>query len=251
MQATRTLILVLFCVLALCCAEVVFAADSLIDSQGRIWNVRLMENPAPGTGKDICLYQEGGAVSEFITYDERRDDTPHLYLTPTGAIGIVWSRENSLTGRMEICATVYNQETGVWAYPYTLLTSAQGNVDHREPRLEMGRSGAAHLVYVEVKHVEERDISTLIYQSKVDGLWSAPEVVSDTDEAVSNPELYLGASSQGYPLMLVYVSRPQQGAFGLSRSASQDACIKALERCGGDPDPFLSIQKHLLPINPR
>jgi len=243
--------IVLLCVFALCCAEVVFAADSVMDSQGRTWRVRLAQNPVPGSGKDVCLYQDGGTVSEYITFDERRDETPHLYLTPAGAIGVVWSRENSVTGRMEICTTVYDQETGVWAYPYTILTSAQGNVDHLEPRLEVGRSGVAHQVYVVVKHIEGRDVSSLIYQSKQGGVWSNQETVAGSEEAVSHPELYLGNSDQGYPLVLVYLSQPQQNVFGLSKSTSQDTSIKSLMRCGGDPDPWLSMHKHLLPINHR
>jgi hypothetical protein len=243
--------MVLLCVLAFCGAEVVFAADSVMDSQGRIWCVRLAENPAPGLGKDICLYQEGGPVNEFITFDDGRDETPHVYLTPAGAIGIVWSRENSISGRMEICTTIYCQETGIWAYPYTILTSAQGSVDHREPRLEMSRSGAAHLVYVAVRHIDGREISSLIYQSKVDGAWSCQETVSENDEAVSNPELYLGASSQGYPLMLVYLIRPMKSDSGLSISSTQGSYIQSLERNGSDPDPWISMKKHLLPINLR
>ncbi len=251
MQQTRTLYLVVLCVFALCCAEVVFAANSVIDTNGRIWCVRAEASLAPVMGQEIYLYEQDGLFGEFITLDKTLDASPHVYLTNAGKIGIVWSREDGATGRMEICSTVYDQESGLWVHPFTIITNPQGGVDHTEPRMEVSPSGIAHLVYILTVEDGGRLVSSLIYRIKEDGAWSEPSTVSCLDENVAAPELYLGASEQGFPLVLVYLSSPQVSGILHSGLKSQDQIIKSLEKDGADPTPWGKMTKHRLPINLR
>jgi hypothetical protein len=251
MQSKRTLTLVVLCVIALCCAEVVLAANSVIDTNGRIWCVRSEMSPAPVMGQEIYLYDEEGTFGEFITMDKALDASPHVYLTNAGKIGIVWSRENTATGRLEICSTVYDQESGLWVHPFTILTSPQGSVDHTDPRLEVSPSGIVHLVYVTKTVAGGRTDSSLRYRIKLDGGWSEPSTVSMSDEIVGSPELYLGASPQGYPLVLVYTSSPYSDGIVLMNRDSQSQTIKTLQKNGSDPDPWMVLLKHRLPINLR
>jgi hypothetical protein len=251
MQSKRTLTLVVLCVIALCCAEVVLAANSVIDTNGRIWCVRSEMSPAPVMGQEIYLYDEEGTFGEFITMDKALDASPHVYLTNAGKIGIVWSREDGATGRMEICSTVYDQESGLWVHPFTVLTSPQGNVNHTEPRMEVSSSGTTHLVYVATTIAGGQMTSSLIYRINEDGAWSEPSTVSLSDEKVAAPEIYLGASPQGYPLLLVYLSIPQPDGSLCLKQSNQGPMIKSLERSSGDPDPWSVLKKHRLPINLR
>ncbi len=251
MQSIRTLAIVVLCVFALCCADVVLAANSVVDSNGRVWCVRSVLSPLPMVGQEIYLDEEEAPYGEFITMDKIFDTTPHVFLTPAGKIGIVWSRENVDTGIMEICSTIYDQASGLWIHPFTILTNPEGNVDHTDPRMEMSLAGIAHLVYVATSVEGGRTVSSLIYRINENGSWSEPQTVSGIDESVEKPELYLGASDQGYPLMLVYLSRLQSdGSVHLNQS-SQSLALKSLKKNGGDPDPFTKFDKHLLPINTR
>lgn len=252
MQQTRTLSIVVLCVFALCCADVVLAADSVMDSNGRVWCVRSAVSPAPVEGQEIYLYDAEETFGQFITMDRTVDETPHVFLTPTGKIGIVWSRKDGAAGRMEICSTVYDQVSGLCAYPFTILTSPPGNVDHTEPRMEMSPSGTAHLVYIATSVADGQTVSKLVYRIKQNGAWSEPHFVSDIDESVACPELYLGASDQGYPLVLVYLSSPKPVGSVLSKQQSnRGQTIKALAKDDSGPDPWLGLIKHLLPINLR
>lgn len=252
MQHTRTLTLVVLCVFTLSYAGGVLAANSVTDLSGRVWCVRAEVSPAPVQGQEIFLFEEEGTFGEFITMDKTLDASPHVFLTANGEIGIVWSRQNVATGRMEICSTVYYQESGLWAQPFTILTSPQGNVDHTEPRLEMGPSGTFHLVYVATTLEGGRTVSSLIYCMKEGGGWSEPDTISVSGEVVAAPELYLGASEHGYPLVVIYLSYPQPVGYPQYKQGNREQTIKALLKDDpADPDPWMLLSKHRLPINIR
>ena len=251
MQLTRTLTLVVLCVGALCCVEAGWAANSVTDSSGRVWCVRSEASPTEAIGEEIYLFDEGETFGEFITADKAHDTTPHVFLTPTGTIGIVWSRENCTTCRMEICTTTFDQASGLWAHPFTILTSPQGDVDHTEPRMEISRAGTAHLIYVATSEVDGISVYSLIYRINEDGIWFEPSNVSSSDETVEFPELFLGASEQGYPLVLVYLSSPQLDSSRHLVQGSRSQTLIALKRNAGDPDPWAPLSRHRIPINLR
>jgi len=252
MHLTRTLTIVVLCVLALCYSEEVGAANNVQDSFGRVWCVCSAISPAPISGEDILLFIEGEPSGTFITMDTEIDTTPHVFLCPAGQIGIVWSRENEVTGSMDICSTTYDPTSGFWTQPSTLLVSPQEDRALSHPRLEISKSGTEHLLYIARYEDSGQQVSELIYRTRQDCYWSEPYFLSQPDERVESPEIYKGASSEGYPLVVVYLSTPQLGGQFCTMQDNLRSTIVALQRDNPiDPDPWRKLSKHLLPINTR
>ncbi len=251
MQTTRTLIISVLCMVALCCVEVSFAANSVTDLSGRVWCVRTEVSSAPVMGQEIYLFDEEGILGEFITMDKALDTTPHVFLTTSGKIGIVWSRENEASGRMEICSTIYDQASGLWVQPFSILSSPSSGIDHTEPRMETSQNGTTHLIYVSKSVEGDIMVSSLIYRIMEGENWSEPATVSLPNEDVAGPEFYLGASDKGFPLVLVYLSVPRVIGVTIAKQSAQAQRIKSLQKDDVDPTPWTVLSKHRLPINLR
>ena len=250
MQKARTVLIIAICCFALCCTKASWAANSVVDNNGHTWKVSSVVCPSVGSGTDIYLFNVDTGNGGFITRDETIDSDPHIFLLPSGFLGLVWSRECGFSTRMQIVSTTYQQDLGIYPHSFVPLTDPVEFTNHGEPRMEVSQSGLTHLVYVSTTRVEGQIVSQSLNYSYVEnGIVSAPTVVSDRSEFPESPELYMGASDGGYPLMLIYMATVQSTELQQKSQQQASRSFIALQKDGSDPDPWFQIQKHLLPIN--
>jgi hypothetical protein len=250
MQKARTVLIMAICCFALCCTAVSWAAISVVDDNGHTWKVSSVVCPSVGTGTDIYLFNATSGDGRFITRDEALDADPHIFLRPNGFIGLVWSRECANSSRMQIVCTTYQQETGICSHSIVMLTDPAEYTDHGEPRMEVSPAGLAHLVYIATTCIDGQVLTqSLNYSTIENGIVSMPTAVSERLEFPDTPELYMGASDGGYPLMLVYMATIQSTLFQPKSQQQTRRSFIALQKDGGDPEPWIHMSKHLLPIN--